>query len=71
MEMGKNGGRDHAGQNIVERAALLGGAVDVEDGARVPQGREERQAEDVVVVQVGEQHRACIGMPAARSGGCR
>ena len=70
MAIGKNGGCHHAGQDIVQRAVLLGGPVDVEDGARVTHRREERQPEHVVVVQVGEQARSpAAALPAPRSGG--
>ncbi len=41
--------------STLQRGAVLGRAVDIEHGAGIPQGREEGKAEDVVVVEVGEQ----------------
>ena len=74
-EMGKNGGRTMPARTSSERAALLGGAVDVEDGAGVPHRGEERQAEHVVVVQVGEQDGGLQGgagcQQRGRAGGRR
>ena len=56
---GKNGGRMNSPNAVAEAAGVvLGRAVDVEPGARLEHGREERQALHVVPVDVGDERRA-------------
>ena len=53
---GKNGRPEQGAHRFVQRAALLTRTVDVEHGAAQEKRAEEREAEDVIEVQVAEQH---------------
>jgi len=55
--MGKNGGLHEVAQRVADRARRLARAVDVQHGVPVAEGAVEREPEDVVEVQMGEERR--------------